>query len=225
MFGLLLSLAGLGLVSIDPVGIAAMPVLLTQKRPLARSFIFLGGSFAALMAVGLLLALGFGVVVLRFENSHKWLVPGSETLAGLVLLSIGAGLIWHVKTGRASTEPPQSIVKRLRLGNIQLFMLGAVIVTIQSVADVVFVIAMIRAGQLNLSVFGVTAVVGAYAIAALALQLSVVMAYRIARPEHRTRILSKVHSLLADYSNQALICISLVLGCGLLGAGLLGFGR
>ena len=225
VLGLLFSLALLGLVSIDPVGIAAMPVLLTQKRPFERSFIFLGGGFSALMLGGMLLARGFGAVVLRFENSHKWLVPGAETLAGLVLLGIGAGLVWYVRTGRASVEPSDSMVKRLRLGDGRLFMLGAVIVTVQSIADVVFVIAMIHAGQLNLPVIEILAAVGAYTVGALALQLAVVAAYRLAPPERRVRTLDKVHSLLVGYSNQALIGVSLVLGCGLLIAGLLGFGR
>jgi len=225
VFGLLFSLALLGLASVDPAGIAAVLVLLAHKRPLARSFIFLGGSFTALIAGGLVLAKGFGLAVLRFEKTHAWLVPGAETLAGLVLLVIGAALIWQLKTGRAAAGPSASMMKRLRLGDAQLFVLGAVIVTVQSIADVVFVIAMIHVGQLNLSTAGVVAAVGVYAVAALALQLAVIAAYRLAPQDQRARTLDKVHRLLTDYSNRALVCVSLALGCGLLIAGLLGFGR
>ncbi len=225
VLGLLISLALLGLASIDPVGIAAVLVLLAHKRPLARSFIFLGGSLTALLAGGLVLAKGFGLAVLRFEKTHAWLVPGVETLAGLVLLAIGAVLVWQLKTGRSSAEPSAAMMKRLRLGDLQLFVLGAVIVTVQSIADVVFVIAMIHVGQLNLSTAAIVAAVGVYAVAALVLQLAAVAAYRLAPPDKRAATLAKVHGLLAGYSGQALVCVSLLLGCGLLGAGLLGFGR
>lgn len=224
-FGLLVSLALLGLASIDVLGIAAMPILLTQKRPFARSFTFLGGSFAALMAVGLILAQGFGAIVLRFDNSHNWLVPDAEIIAGLVLLTIAATLLRHLKTGRNSVEPSDAIVKRLRFGDGQLFLLGAAIVTVQSIADVVFVIAMIRVGQLDLSTAGAVVAVGTYAVSALVLQLAVVAAYRLAPERQRLRTLDKVHALLGAYSNQALMCISSALGCALIIGGLLGFGR
>jgi hypothetical protein len=225
MFGLLVSLALLGLASIDALGIAAMPILLTQKRPFARSFTFLGGSFAALIIVGFLLAEGLGIRVLRFDNSHSWLAPDVEILAGTVLLIIAGIIFWQIKTGRASVEPSGSMVKRLQLGNLRLFMLGAVIVTAQSIADVVFVIAMIHVGQLRLSTAKVLAAVGTYAVAALVLQLMVVTAYRLAPPKRRLQTLNKVHGWLAAYSNQALVGVSLVLGGGLLIAGLLGFAR
>ncbi|HEY5152987.1 MAG TPA: GAP family protein [Candidatus Saccharimonadales bacterium] len=225
MIGLLFSLAFLGLASIDALGIAAMPVLLTQHRPFARSFTFLGGSFAALMLVGLVLARGFGTIVLRFEADHSWLVPAAEIAAGLVLLVVAATLFWQLKTGRTSVEPSRSIVKRLQLGNIQLFILGGIIVTVQSIADVVFVIAMIRVGQLDLSAVGMVVAVTTYAVAALVLQLAVVAAYRLAPEKQRLKTLDKVHALLAAYSHQALICISSALGCALLIGGLLGFGR
>jgi hypothetical protein len=216
VFGLFFSLALLGLAAIDPIGIAAMPILLTQNKPYARSFTFLGGSFVSLMVMGFLFARGFGVRVLRFENTHAWLVPGAEALAGLVLLGIAGTLLWRVKTGRLSVEPSDNVTKRLRLGGWQLFILGAVIVAVQSIVDVVFVIAMIRVGQIKLSNIRLLAGIAAYAIAALVLQLAVVAAYRLAPQKHRLQTLDKVHRLLARYANQSLIGVSLVLGCALL---------
>lgn len=84
MVVLFISLAVLGLAAIDPIGLAAMPVLLVQRRPFARSFAFLGGSFISLMVMGLLFARGFGLIVLHFEKAHTWLIPSAEVLAGLV---------------------------------------------------------------------------------------------------------------------------------------------
>jgi hypothetical protein len=222
MFGLLLALAVLGLVSIDPIGIAAMPVLLVQGRPFRRSATFLGGSFAALMVIGWLFARGLGAKVLQFEDSHSWLLPAVEIAAGLVLIGIAATLLWRAKTGQLSVEPSHRLTQRLEMGSWQLFGLGAVLVSIQSVADVVFMIAMIRVGQLNLSNFGLAAAVASYSLAALVLQLSVVAAYRLAPPKQRDRTLAKIHRLLALYANQALIFVSFLLGAGLLVAGLTG---
>jgi hypothetical protein len=216
MFGLFFPLALLGLAAIDPLGIAAMPILLTQNKPFARSFTFLGGSFVSLMVMGFLFARGFGVRVLGFENTHAWLVPGAEVLGGLLLLGIAGTLLWRVKTGRLSVEPSDNVTKHLRLGGWQLFILGAVIVAVQSIVDVVFVIAMIRVGQINLSNIRLLAGIAAYAIAALVLQLAVVTAYRLAPQKHRLQTLDKVHHLLERYANQALIGVSLVLGCALL---------
>lgn len=216
MFGLFFSLTLLGLAAIDPIGIAAMPILLTQNKPFVRSLTFLSGSFGALMIMGVLFARGLGVRVLRFESSHAWLLPSVEVLAGLVLLSIAATLIWRVKTGRLSVEPSDSVVKRLGLGEWQLFLLGALLVSFQSAVDVVFVIAMIRLGQLNLSFIKLLTGITAYAVSALVLQFLVVIAYTLTPQKHRAKTLAKVHRLLIQYANQALIGISLLLGCALL---------
>ena len=220
MFSLVLALALLGLASLDPIGIAAMPILLVQSRPLRRSFIFLGGSFAALMIVGVLFARGFGIGVLHFENSHSWLVPAVQILAGLILIGIAATLLWRARTGKLSVEPSGSLARRLQMNNWQLFGLGAVLVSVQSVLDIVFVIAMIRVGQLNLSNIDLLAVVVSYTLGALALQLSVVAAYELTPSKQRAKTLAKVHRLLVLYANQTLIIISFLLGCGLLVTGL-----
>ena len=209
-------LALLGLSAIDPIGIAAMPILLLQKHPFKRSFTFLGGSFVSLMLMGLLLAKGFGAVILRFDTSHSWLVPYIEATAGIVLLCIGGTQLWRLKKGSLSLDPPDAIVRRLRLGNIQLFIAGALLVVVQSMIDVVFVIAMIRVGQLRLHLAILTLSVATYTIAALSLQLAVVLAYWLSPSKQRTMTLNKVHRLLVKYANQALIGMSFLLGCALL---------
>lgn len=216
VFGLFLSLALLGLSAVDPIGIAAMPILLLQNDPFKRSFIFLGGSFVALMAMGLLFARGFGTVVLNFENSNTWFVPSVETIAGVVLLSIAATVLWRMKTGKLSVEPSETVVQRLRLGGWQLFIFGGLLVAVQSIIDVVFAIAMIRVGQLHLPAVTLVAAVVTYAGMALVLQFAVVAAYRLTPPKRRDKTLDRVNGLLAKYANQVLIGVSFLLGCALL---------
>lgn len=87
---------------------------------------------------------------------------------------------------------------------------------VQSLLDVVFVIAMVRIGQIHLSVIALTAAVMTYAVTALILQFSVIAAFKLAPEKQRSRVPTKVHNLLARYANQAVIAISLVLGSGLL---------
>jgi heme exporter protein D len=214
--GLYISLALLGLAAVDPIGIAAMPVLLLQKHPYKRSFVFLGGSFISLMVMGLVCARGFGVAVLRFEQAHSWFVPSIEAIAGVVLLSIAGTVFWRLKAGKSSVEPSEAVTRRLQLGGWQLFGLGALLVAVQSVLDVVFVIAMIRTGQLRLSAFALTGAVAMYAVAALVLQLAVVAIFKLAPVRQRTERLAEIRRLLARYANQTVAGVSLVLGCGLL---------
>jgi len=218
---LFVSLVALGLAAIDPIGLAAMPVLLVQRRPFARSFAFLGGSFASLMVMGLLFARGFGLIVLHFEKAHAWLVPSIEVLAGAVLLGIAATVFWQLKTGRVSVEPPAKLRNRLNLSELHLFAFGAALVAVQSLLDVVFVIAMIRIGQIHLSVIALTAAVMTYAVTALILQFSVLAAFKLTPEKQKHQILAKVHNLLAHYANQAVIGVSLILGSGLLINGML----
>jgi hypothetical protein len=216
MPALFFSLALLGLAAVDLTGIAAMPVLLLQKNPYRRCLIFLGGSFFSLMVTGLLFARGFGADVLRFESAHSWLVPGAEAVAGLMLVGIALVMVWQLRAGKLSTEPSKGIVKRLQLGNWQLFAFGMLLVMLQSVVDVVFVVAMIHIGQLQLSGLLLVAAVATYAVAALVLQLAVVLAYKISPPARREMTLRSVHTLLTKYANQVVVSVSLLLGCVLL---------
>lgn len=216
MFALFISVGLLGLAAVDPIGIAAMPVLLLQRRPFARSFAFLGGSFVSLMVMGLLFAKGLGVIVLRFENNHTWLVPAVQMAAGVTLLGIAATVFWQLRRGRLPAEPSPRLRQQLSLNELHLFLLGAALVAVQSIVDVVFVIAMIRIGQLHLSTAVLWAAVATYAVAALVLQAAVVAAYAATDPARRARTLDRVHDLVAAYGNQAVIAVALLLGVGLL---------
>src|SRR5665213_2867030 len=213
MFGLFVSLALLGISAIDPVGIAVMPILLLQKNPFMRSFIFLGGSFISLMVMGLLFARGFGTIILSFENSHTWFVPSLEAVAGLGLLGIAGTVFWRKKTDKFSVEPSDAMMKQLRLGSWKLLTLGALLVTVQSIFDVVFVIAMFHVGQLHLPKITLLSAVATYTVAALVIQFAVIVAYKLTPPKQRVKTLGRVHNLLVKYANQALIGVSFLLGC------------
>jgi hypothetical protein len=221
MFGLFVSLGLLGLSAVDPIGIAAMLILLAQKRPFLRSFTFLSGSYLALIGMGELFARGFGVRILDFDDTYKWLVPAVEIGAGLLLLGVAGHLLWRVKKQRVSTEPSKIITKHLRLGRWQLFIVGAVLVAVQSIVDVVFLIAMVHTGQTDMSPLTLLAAVATYATAALLLQLAVVAAYRITPIKRRRQTLGKIHHLLTRYADQISLIVSLLLGCALLANGIL----
>jgi hypothetical protein len=216
MVGLFISLILLGLSAIDPIGIATMPILLVQKNGLIRSFIFLGGSFVSLMIMGFLFAKGLGNIVLNFEKSYTWFVPSLEVVAGLVLIIIAGIVLLRMVRGKAKTELSEPIVKRLKMGKWQLFAGGFLLVAAQSIVDVVFVVAMIHIGHMQLSSFTLLVAVATYAVAALSLQLAVIVAYKLAPSTQRTKTLDKVNILLKKYSNQALFGVSLLLGCVLL---------
>ena len=216
MLRLFISLALLGLAAIDPVGIAIMPVLLTQDKPYRRSLVFIAGSFSALMLMGLLFSKGIGAFVLRFESSHSWFVPTVERGAGVILLCIAAITFVRFKAGKSETELPDRTLGWLKLKYVKLFLLGGLIVAVQSIIDVVFVIAMVRAGQYRLTTPALVAAIATYAIAALLIQITVVLAYRLTPKAEKTKLLNHVQKLLTSYASQTLIAISLILGILLL---------
>jgi hypothetical protein len=216
MLNLFVSLVVLGLAAIDPIGIAIMPSLLVQHLPYQRCLIFLGGSFISLIAMGLLIASSFGVIILHFTASFNRLMPSLETAAGVLLLIIAGVIFWQWRAGRLLYQPSPYIAQKLRLNNWQLFVVGAGLVAVQSIIDIVFVVAMIRIGKLNLSFMTLLAAVTTYALAALILQLVVVVAYRLTPPTHRKKTLATIRRWLKDYVNQILIVVSLILGLILL---------
>jgi hypothetical protein len=211
MFGLYISLALLGLSAVDPVGIGIMPILLIQKHPYRRAFIFLGGSFVSLMIFGVLFAKGLGAITVAFEQTHLWLVPSTEAFGGVILLVIAVIAYVQLKTGKISVVPSKRTQGWLQLGNWQLFTLGALLVAIQSMIDIVFVIAMVRVGQLKLSGLSLISAVATYAIAALVLQVAVVGAFRATPLVQKTQTLNAVRKVLIEYSSQALIIVSTIL--------------
>ena len=66
--------------------------------------------------------------------------------------------------------------------------------------------AMIRIGDLQLARITLLAAVITYAVAALVLQIAVVVAYGLTPERQRHQVLNKVHNLLARYAISALIC-------------------
>lgn len=219
-FGLLASLTLLGLAAIDPVGLAAMPILLSQKNPIRRSYAFLGGSLCALMVMGLVFAKGAGVAVLQFEADHSWIVPTVEIFAGLVLLAIAATLVWQIKTGRDTVKGPGKLANS-SFTSTQLFIFGGELVVIQSLVDVVFIIAMIKVGQLHMSLAGITLATAAYAVPALVFQLLIVVAYQLTPQKHQTRLLRHITRILTKNANKTIAYISFGLGLALLVNGIL----
>lgn len=213
---LYVSLALLGLAAVDVAGIAAMPLLLSQAKPYRRALLFLGGSFLSLVVMGLLFARGFGAAVLHFEEQRAWLVPTVEAAAGSVLLGIGLYLWRQLRHGQLKAEPSHAMLRRLQMGDGALFGFGAALVAVQSVVDVVFVVAMVHAGQLYLSNVALLAAVMDYALAALVLQLAVVVTYRLTPPARRAKSMQAVQRILTKYANQTLIAVSLALGVILL---------
>jgi hypothetical protein len=125
------------------------------------------------------------------------------------------------RRGKDSVEPSERTRKWLNLTNFHLFVVGALLVAVQSVLDVVFAVAMVRVGQYRLNDLQLVAGVATYAAMALVIQIIVVVAYRLAPPVQRTKRLKLVNTLLAKYSSQTLIAVSLVLGILLLGSALL----
>jgi hypothetical protein len=216
MYGLYASLALLGLAAIDPIGIGIMPLLLVRQHPYKRVALFLGGSFCSLMIMGLVCAKGFGHIVLRFEHRETWFVPTVELIAALILLGIALLLYIQLKAGKLAVEPSGKTRRWLRLGGWRLFVAGGVLVVVQSLLDVVFVIAMIRVGQLQHSNLGLITAVATYTLTALVLQIAVVVTFIFTPPRHRTRMLENIHRLLVRYAYEAVIIVSIVLSAILL---------
>ena len=221
MFSLFLSLALLGVAAVDPIGIAVMPLLLSQKNPLVRSFVFLFGSFVALIVMGLVFSKGLGTLILQLESTRAWLVPAIEIAAGIILLIIAFYLFWYARKKQYSAEPSQSIISKLHLGNWQLFIVGALIVTFQSIVDIVFVVAMVQVETLHLSTTLQIAGIATYAIAALMLQIAIVVAYVFTSPRRRTALFGTINKLTSRYTNRIVIAVSTLLGGGILFNGIL----
>lgn len=211
MIVLFVSLAVLGLSTVDPVGIGILLLLLAQERPYKRAFTFLGGSFASLMLMGLLFARGLGNVVLHLEERAHWLLPTVEVISACILLVVALSTYYKLRTARLSVEPPDQIAKWLNRTEWHLFLLGAVVVAVQSVIDVVFVMAMIHIGQATLSNALLVAAILTYTVSALALQIAVVVTFRFAPAKKKAQTLRAVHLLLQNYASQVLISVSLVL--------------
>ena len=219
MLSLVASLGFLGLAAVDPVGIAVMPVLLTQRHGIRRSVWFLVGSVLGIMTLGLVFAVGAGRIMLRVTKDYPWLEPGIEIVAGVALAGFGVYLWWRRRHGAAGPEVSDGLRSRLDLGGGKLFGFGAGLVIVQSLLDVVFIVAMINVGASNLPIVEVMIAVFVYAMAALILQSAIVVAYASVGPDRRTSVTDSVSGWLDRNGTTAAIVAALVVGGVLVASG------
>jgi KaiC/GvpD/RAD55 family RecA-like ATPase len=71
---------------------------------------------------------------------------------------------------------------------------------------------MVKVGQFKLSNLETFAAVLTYAVAALILQIFIVVAFYFAKPAQKTKFLNKVSKILDKYTSQTIIVISTLLG-------------
>jgi MFS family permease len=209
------AIGGLGLAAVDVVGIAFMPILLAQERGLRRAIVFLAGSLLALVAMGLAFTTGLGALVVEHTRAMPWLQPAVEVFGGLVLLAIGAVLLVRARRG-AQAQAPDNLVARLTLPQPLLFAFGAGLVAVQSVVDVVFVIAMVEVGTKGLPLVEVVALVLTYAVTALLIQVGVVVAYLATPVASRARLMDGFTAWLGRSGELWSGVVALGLGIGLL---------
>ena len=94
-----------------------------------------------------------------------------------------------------------------------------ILVILQSLLDVVFIVAMVNVGAKNLPVFEVVVAVLVYATAALAVQIAIVAAYAWAGPERRARVADTVTAWLDRYGQLAAIVAAIGVGAVLVASG------
>ncbi len=216
MLSLVVSLALLGLAAVDPVGIAVMPLLLTQPNGIRRSTWFLLGSAVGITALGVVFAIGAGHVLLRITDDHPWLEPGVEILCGVLLA--GFGLVLSRRGGEV--EVSAGLRRRLDLPGATLFGFGAGLVVLQSLLDVVFIVAMVNIGAKSLPTPEVLLAVAVYALAALLVQIAIVVAYTTAGPQRRARVADGVTGWLDRNGARAAVVASLGVGALLVASGI-----
>lgn len=209
------SLALLGLAAVDPVGIAVMPVLLTQRNGIRRSVWFLLGSALGITALGVVFAVGAGRVMLRLTDDYPWLEPGVEIVCGVLFAAFGM-FLW--KRG-GDVEVSGSLRRRLNLPGGTLFGFGAGLVVVQSLLDVVFIVAMVNIGAKNLPDLEVVIAVLVYAVAALALQVAVVVAYAMVSIDRRQAVADAVTGWLDRNGARAAVIASIAVGALLVASG------
>jgi hypothetical protein len=214
-WGLLAEVAGLGLAAVDVIGIAFMPILLAQADGLRRAATFLAGSFVALVLMGLLFTTGIGSVIADVNQNHPWLEPGIEVVGGVVILGVGLFMLWRTRSGEVA-HAPDNLVEKLELPKPLLFAFGAVLVTVQSLVDVVFVVAMVDIGTRDLPFPEVLLLVLTYAVAALLIQVLVVVAYLVAPAHRRAVAMASFADWLGRRGEFWGGVVSVVLGVGLL---------
>ena len=213
--GFLLELAGLGLSAFDPIGVAIVILLLAQPNGVVRAWAFLAGSVASLMGLGWLVATGLGRPILKFREQFPWLDTAFEMVVGVVLVGVGITLLRRAKSGAAGLEP-EFITRRLRLPTPLLVVAGFVLVTIQNALDAVFVMAMVETGQRMLDGPRTLLAVTVFTVAAIFVQVLIVLIYQFLPSERREATLKGFNALLEKRGEQVAGWLALGLGTLLL---------
>lgn len=218
---LLLELVGLGLSAFDPIGVAVVILLLAQPRGVTRAWAFLAGSAASLLVLGMLVAGGFGRPIVRFRQQYPWLDPGFEAAAGIVLVVVGLWLLRHASNADPEQGlQPEFITRRLRVSTPVLFVVGFLLVTVQNALDAVFVVAMVETGTRLLSLAHTLLAVSVYTLAAVLVQVLLILAYQLLPDDRRNSALNGFNDLLERRGEQVAGWLALILGLLLVGFGL-----
>lgn len=212
----MVSLALLGLAAVDPVGIAVMPMLLTQRNGIRRSVWFLLGSALGITALGVLFAVGAGRVMLHVTDDYPWLEPSIEIVCGVLFAAFGL-YVWR---RGGDVEVSSGLRKRLDLPGGTLFGFGAALVVVQSLLDVVFIVAMVNIGAKNLPAFEVVIAVLVYAAAALLVQTAIVVAYALVAPQRRQRVADAVTGWLDRNGARTAVIAAIGVGALLVASGI-----
>ena len=137
--------------------------------------------------------LKFGVIV--DEDEH-----GGQGLARLLVIA---------------EQVRRAIVTQLPLP--LLFVFGFLLVTVQSLVDVVFLVAMVEMGTRELPLVGTAVAVATYTLAALALQMIVVVVYQLLSADRRDAALARFNAYLDSHGELVAGVLTLVLGVVLAG--------
>lgn len=216
MVELFVTMAGLGLAAVDPIGIGLVLILLTQKQALLRSTTFLLGSCLSLILMGFVFANSFGAIILRTEQHHYWLAPGFQILIGLLLLGFSIYSWIQLKTKQRREETPKLLLRYTKARTVILFLFGFILVVLQSLVDGVFIVAMVRAGSLHPSIVELLAALTVYALAAILLQIIIVVAYAFSPIKKRKIVLDRAQRILNNYGQTVVIILGFLLGTALI---------
>ena len=216
MIELFLTMAGLGLAAVDPIGIGLVLILLTQKQALLRSAVFLLGSCSALILMGFVFAHSVGAIIIRTEQHHYWLAPSFQIAMGILLSGYSLYSLVKLRSMPRANEPPKLLVKYTEVRNVTLFLFGFILVILQSIVDGVFIVAMVRAGSLHPSMLELLIALVIYALAAVLLQLIIVAVYAFSPLKKRELVLNGAQNLLNKYGERVVIALGFLLGAALI---------
>jgi threonine/homoserine/homoserine lactone efflux protein len=212
---LVTEVAGLGLAAVNAIGIAFMPILLAQADGLRRALVFLLGSFVALTTMGMIFTTGVGSRIADFNERHPWLEPGVQVLGGLFLVGAGIFMLVRVRRG-ATSHAPDDLVEKLKLPMPLLFAFGIGLVTVQSLVDIVFAVAMVDIGAQGLGALENLLLVLVYAVCALVLQSAVVVGYLLVPQGRRVHVMARFTDWLARHGEFWAGIAALLVGVWLL---------